>query len=113
MKKFGFSKKCRMKQVDFERVYQMQKILQDSLLKIFYLENSFSHSRLGISIGKKVGNSPQRNRVRRIFREAFRLTLPQIQRKYDLILIPKFSRDKIPSYAKIYQSLERLLSQIP
>ena len=50
--------------------------------------NGLAHSRLGLSIGKSIWKSAvKRNRVRRIFREAFRLSYPDLPSGYDLVLI--------------------------
>jgi len=46
-------------------------------------------TRVGFSISKKNGNSPQRHRIRRLLREAFRLTQYDIPEGLDLILIPR------------------------
>lgn len=55
-------------------------------------------NRLGIVTGKKVGNAVQRNRARRIIREAFRLLDPVIkektQKRYDFVFV---ARSKTPT----------------
>lgn len=55
-------------------------------------------NRLGIVTGKKVGNAVNRNRARRIIREAFRLLDPVLkektQKRYDFIFV---ARSKTPS----------------
>ena len=52
-------------------------------------ENGLGVSRLGLSIGRRIWKSAvRRNRVRRIFREAFRLSYPELPVGYDFILIP-------------------------
>lgn len=55
-------------------------------------------NRLGIVTGKKVGNAVNRNRARRIIREAFRLLDPVLkektQKRYDFIFV---ARSRTPS----------------
>lgn len=41
-------------------------------LIIYYKKNSFNQTRIGLSIPKKIGKSHDRNRLKRIIREAFR-----------------------------------------
>lgn len=54
--------------------------------------------RMAISIGKKHGKSVQRNRVKRLLREAFRLTQGEMQGTYSVLLLPKVS-DKYDFHA--------------
>ena len=44
---------------------------------------------LGLCVSKKHGKSVQRNRIKRLLREAFRSVCPRIGGKYAFILIPK------------------------
>ena len=48
-----------------------------------------SHSRLGLVVSKKVGGSPQRNRVKRLVREWFRLNRHQLESAWDLVVIAR------------------------
>ncbi len=51
-------------------------------------KNGLEHPRLGLSIGKRCQrNAVPRNRVRRVFREAFRLSLRELPSGYDIVLI--------------------------
>jgi len=48
-----------------------------------------AHSRLGLVVSKKVGGSPQRNRVKRLVREWFRVTHHRLMDPWDLVVIAR------------------------
>lgn len=45
--------------------------------------------RLGLAIGRKIGNSPTRNRVKRVLREAFRHLAPQLPGPVDVVVVAR------------------------
>ena len=51
------------------------------------LHTHFNHLRFGITVSKKVGKSVQRNRVKRLVREAFRQLRPGIKAGYDIVVV--------------------------
>ena len=63
-------------------------------------------SRLGISIGRMVGNAVRRNRIKRLLREAFRLLQHDIPASYDIVLTVR------PHEPLILAEYQRLLSHM-
>src|SRR5262245_28156612 len=74
---------------DFRRVYDRRRSVSDSWLIVYACENGLPHLRLGLSVSRKVGQATHRNRLRRLYREAFRLTRHEMPTGLDLILIPR------------------------
>lgn len=78
MKKFCLSKKEKLKsKKDFQKVYLKGQILFSSQKKIkanYYIESSLNVKgiKAAFVVSKKAGNAVWRNRVKRLFREAFR-----------------------------------------
>ncbi len=78
----------RLRTGDFRRVYAEGSRARGAVLMVAVRPNGCEHSRLGLSIGKKVWKKAvQRNRVRRVFREAFRLSLPELPAGIDVVLM--------------------------
>jgi len=67
--------------------------------------------RLGLSVSKEHGRAVRRNKIKRILREAFRLTRPSLPGHYDVILIPQKSPDKL-RLTEVQAELLRLLNQV-
>ncbi|MCK5270862.1 MAG: ribonuclease P protein component, partial [Sedimentisphaerales bacterium] len=61
----------------------------DRYIVVYARPNRLAHSRVGVSVGKRLGPAVRRNRYKRTLREAFRLLQPELPIGYDFILIPR------------------------
>src|SRR6267142_2317845 len=95
---------------DFRRVYDRRRSVSDSWLIVYACENGLPYLRLGLSVSRKIGGAVQRNRLRRLYREAFRLTRHEMPVGLDLVLIPRGPQE--PSLEELKTSLPRLVQQL-
>ena len=58
-------------------------------LVLYVLKNRQRVLRVGITTSKKIGNAVQRNRARRVIREAFRPLAPEVHTGYDLVFVAR------------------------
>src|ERR1700731_3202873 len=73
---------------DFKRVYERRRSASDAWLIVYVCENALPYLRLGLSVSRKFGGAVQRNRLRRLYKEAYRLTKAGIPGGLALTLFP-------------------------
>lgn len=111
MTQFGFSKTQRLRtSAEFARVYALKQRASDHVLLLFAARNDLPHSRLGLSVSRKVGRAHVRVRWKRLLREAFRLHQHELPPGLDLIVIPRATGE--PTLEALAESLQSLAHRL-
>ena len=105
---FGADARVRRRS-EFEALYARGTKLVESRLVAFVAPSAEGarRSRLGLSVSRKVGDAPRRNRVKRVLREAFRQLSPEWSEPLDLVLVAR-PGSAPSSLAEARESLQRL-----
>jgi ribonuclease P protein component len=98
---------------DFKRVRNFGKSYAHPLVVLVAIPSTEEslrealQSRVGVTAGRSVGGAIQRNRAKRLLREAVRMMFPAIRPGWDLVLI---ARQPLPGAT--YQQVQAALSQL-
>src|SRR5262245_34889294 len=104
VKRFAFRPHEHLRrQSDFRRVYERRRSVSNAHLIIYACENGLPYLRLGLSVSRKTGQATLRNRFRRLYREAFRLTRHELPVGLDIVFIPRGST--APSLEELKKSV--------
>ena len=109
---------------EFRTIYKKGRYKAGKYLVMYVMPNKKDINRIGITTGKRFGNSVQRNRMKRIIRESYRLSRDRMKMGYDIIFMARASERKadspnrklkavsIPTYKEIEKEMNRLSSAL-
>ena len=107
----AFPAKLRIKKRDeFQAAFKEGKVAADGVLVVHAVRAEAGPTRMGISIAKRVGNAPKRNRWKRLIREAFRRQRAQLPDGLQIIIRPK--KGATADAASIRNSVKTLLQRL-
>lgn len=75
---------------DFDRVYRQGRATGGRVLVLHaFPRGDDAEPRLGLSVSRKVGGAVERNKVKRLIREAFRLEADRVRLGHDVVVVAR------------------------
>ncbi len=96
---------------DFARLRKEGRRGGDQVLRVLVAKNGLEWSRTASAIPKRYGNAVARNRLRRLFRDAFRMDKESIPSGYDILFSPARGTGA-PELAKVRASLVKCVQKV-
>ena len=99
------------KNEEFSEIISKNKFLSNALYKVCYSKVKEDHSRVGISVSKKIGNAVVRNKIKRQIRMMLIECYDFDASKYDLVVIAKHNYLN-KAYIDCKKELESLIKKV-
>ncbi|MBO5035054.1 MAG: ribonuclease P protein component [Oscillospiraceae bacterium] len=95
----------------FRRLYTKGKSVAFPTIAVYARQNGSQRSRLGFTVGTKVGKAVRRNKVRRRLREAYRIHEGEMRPGWDLVVVARVKAAHVP-YRQLEKDLLRSLDKL-
>ena len=83
---------------EFNRVYSKGRSYVNQMMIIHLVNSDNVKGKVGFAVGKKIGNAVVRNRIKRLMREAYRISQHCINQNVSMILIARKPLVEAKSY---------------
>ena len=96
---------------EFRRLYAKGRSAASNLAVVYCRNNRSKSNRLGITVSSKLGNAVVRNRIRRRFKEAYRLNEEKLTPGHDIVIVAR-ARSRSAGFAGLQDDLMRLFKKL-
>jgi ribonuclease P protein component len=96
---------------EFRRLYAKGKSVSSGFAVLYVRRNGRAQNRVGITVSTKLGGAVTRNRIRRRFREVYRLNEDRLRFGYDLVIVAR-SRSYDAKFASLEKDFLRLCEKL-
>lgn len=100
------------KNYEFQKVFAKKNYYGGKYLEMFVIDNNKQSNYMGIAISKKIANSVQRNKIKRLIRENYRQIEEKIVRgKTYVILWKKKANLENATYYNVKEDIDRIFKK--
>ncbi len=96
---------------EFRRLYAKGKCAASPYAAVYCRRNRSRANKLGITVSTKLGNAVKRNRIRRRYREIYRLNEDKLAAGYDLVIVAR-AKSKFSQYRELEADFLRLCRRL-
>ena len=93
---------------EFHRAYSRGKSFPSHLVVVYVVRNRNGVNQLGLTVSKKIGGAVQRNRAKRLMREAYRFLENRVKGGLDVVIVAR-TRCVYSCAGEVTRDLERAL----
>jgi len=96
---------------EFKRLYNKGKSFASPIVVVYCRKNGGAENRLGITVSTKVGGAVVRNRVRRRFKEIYRLNESRLKSGFDIVIVARV-RSRFAGYRELEAAVLSLFKKL-
>lgn len=97
---------------EFKILFSKGKIAYGRNLTMYVLKNKLEINKLGIAVGKKSGKAVDRNRIKRLIRENYKLSEDNIKSGYNILIsVNKKAEIRNIDFYEVKRDIEKILKK--
>jgi ribonuclease P protein component len=93
---------------DFVNLNRLGKRFHTKHFTLIYKKTEAEFTRVGITVGRKIGNAVRRNRIKRLVREYYRLNKKRFPVGFDIVIVAKKGAHCL-NYTNIKEELSEIV----